>query len=147
MGNLRPHLLIYDGDCGFCEFAVRLAVRFDRSAQFSYRPWQSLGAAEFDAFEITPDDCASAVRIVTADGEVLSGAEAVNYFLGRRPVGRFVVGMLESVPLLLVLEARIYRLIADNRRKISWLFGLRACRIPTQGSRPPDAMATPDPME
>ena len=129
MGHPRPHLLIYDGDCGFCEFAVRLAVRFDRLEQFSYRPWQSLSAAEFVAFGVTPDDCASAVRIVTADGGALSGAEAINYFLRQRPIGRFVVGLLEAAPLLLALEVRLYRLIADNRRKISWLLGLRACRI------------------
>lgn len=147
MGQVRPDYLIYDGDCGVCQLAVGWAERLDRPVTFSLLPWQSLAAEDFSRLGITPEDCTRAVQVVTSDGQIFSGAAAINRFLGRRRVGRIVIGLIESAPWLCRIEHRLYRLVADNRGAISARLGLDTCRVAPPAVQSHDTTASSDRME
>ena len=129
MSYTRPHLLIYDGDCGLCQLAVSRAAWIDKEALFTPQPWQSLTTADFAYLGLTPEDCAQAVQVVKSDGQIFSGAAAINHILCQRRGGRMIVSLIEKIPLLSALEVYLYRLVARNRRAISALLGLRTCPI------------------
>ena len=40
-----PHLLLYDGECGFCHWAVRFVLARDRKGLFHFAALQSAAAA------------------------------------------------------------------------------------------------------
>jgi predicted DCC family thiol-disulfide oxidoreductase YuxK len=41
-----PHLLLYDGECGFCHWAVRFVLARDRKGAFHFAALQSAAAAK-----------------------------------------------------------------------------------------------------
>ena len=128
-GSNSECYLIYDGDCGLCEACVAIADRYDRDGRFILRPYQSFSVAGLAGLGLTAADCARAVQVVTANGRLLSGARGINYFLGRRRVGRLLNILVYGIPPIFLLELLIYRLVADNRHRLSRWLGLSACRL------------------
>lgn len=109
--------LVYDGDCGLCERSADMARR--RTRNVTVRDHRSHGLDSIDAV------------IYLADGREYTGAPAVARLLadfdGRawRLAGRVI-----ALPLVRILAAAVYAVVARNRRRLSRLFGLRACGLP-----------------
>ncbi len=106
----RP-LVIYDGDCGFCQtWIARWQVRTGDAVD--YEPSQDAGS-RFP--EIPPEAFARSVQLVLPDGSVFAGAEAVAA-LAALPSGRGVfLWMYRRVPGARAAAELAYRLIARHR--------------------------------
>ncbi|MFM8393187.1 MAG: thiol-disulfide oxidoreductase DCC family protein [Acidobacteriota bacterium] len=142
MGQDRQRYLIYDGDCGFCEACLKLAAAYDRRKLFILCPYQSLPLSTLQSLGLTRNACAKALQVITARGEVRSGAWAINYFLWQRRPGKLLVGLLMAIPPLLLLEMAFYRIVARYRHRLSSCLGLRVCAHggPTPNSPDPGAV-------
>jgi len=134
----RNPVLIYDGSCGLCNRAVRLAARLDEKQRIRFSAYQELGAEELRDFGLTREDCARRLRFVLPGGQVSSGALAVNRFLLVAAPGgpggwllRAAAILAFALPPLLLVELLVYEIVARNRRR----FGSSDCgvREPSSG--------------
>ena len=123
----RDHLL-FDGDCGVCSWSAEIAKRMDRGREFIIEPYQMFDESELMLFGINYDKCSRALQVITRKGRVYAGAFGVNYFLWRFPWS-LAVFLIYAIPVLLLLEVIGYRIVAENRHRISRWFGMRACLI------------------
>lgn len=115
-------VLVYDGDCGFCERSARFAR--DRSDTLRIADHRSQGLDHIDA-----------VMLVDDDGNVWSAAPAVSRALRRFRARRWrALGVLISLPVVCTVAALVYSLVARNRGRISRLTGAPACGVPTDDS-------------
>ncbi|MFZ9595781.1 MAG: lipase maturation factor family protein [Bdellovibrionia bacterium] len=73
MKDLKKPLLIYDGDCGFCERWIGLWKRFT-GGTVDYAPSQRVG---LDFQEISEAEFESSVFLVLPSGQIFRGAQAV----------------------------------------------------------------------
>jgi predicted DCC family thiol-disulfide oxidoreductase YuxK len=115
------HLLLYDGDCGFCSRAVRFVLRRDHAAVFRFAPLQGPLAAtllprfgadpgQLDTLLVVADLGGPGERLLRRGGAVLLVLDSLG---GRwRRLGR----MLRLVPRP-VLDLG-YRLVARVRHRL-----------------------------
>jgi predicted DCC family thiol-disulfide oxidoreductase YuxK len=121
--------LLFDGDCGVCAWFVEVARRMDRDHRFAIEPYQSFAEEELARFGITYEQCSRALQAITRKGRVHAGAFGVNYFLWRRFPWSVGVFLVYAIPVLLLFELIGYRIVANNRGRISQWFGLNACSL------------------
>lgn len=105
--------LVYDGECGLCEDAVRLVQRWDRAAAFEYIPFQN--AARVARFRIALPSLAAAMHVVLPDGRIFAGADAVPEILRRLPRKKWLA-LPFRVPGVLPVARRVYAYVAARRR-------------------------------
>jgi predicted DCC family thiol-disulfide oxidoreductase YuxK len=129
----RP-VLIYDGDCAFCQRSVALARRVHpglRSQAYQQTDLAALGVAEARAeHEVLWADAA---------GRVSGGAQAVARLLIDAGQPWAAAGWLLRVPPLSWLAAVVYRLIATHRHQLPG--GTAACAVDARPA--PDAASGP----
>src|SRR5581483_4004938 len=78
--NGKRHLILYDGDCGFCQRVVGWTLARDRRGVLAASPYQAAPAPPMTpALEAA---CASAVHVFTRDGRTLRGGRACLFVLG-----------------------------------------------------------------
>lgn len=126
--------LLFDGDCGVCSWSAEIAKRMNR--RFIVEPYQTFDESELMRFGITYEKCSRALQIITRRGQVHAGAFGVNYFLWRCFPWSLLVFLIYAIPVLLLFEVIGYRVIADNRHRISQWLGMRACLIRQPGAKP-----------
>ncbi len=112
----RP-LLLYDGDCGFCRFWVARWRSVTRGV-VDFAPAQR-EAARFP--QIAPAATARAVQLVTPEGEVFSGAEAVFRVLAYAPEERWKLSLYRRLPGFRPVSEWAYARIAAHRPLFSKL--------------------------
>ena len=105
--------LIYDGECGICQQAVRILKRWDREHILQYVPFQDGAAVQ--RFGIALPALAAAMHLVLPDGRVYPGADAVPELLRLFP-GKRWLALPFRFPGVLPLARRIYAWIALRRR-------------------------------
>lgn len=127
----------YDGDCGMCVAFVRRVARFDRRGRVVWTPYQSLDDAPADSESVayqnstlhalppgvTLADMDRAAYTVSPDGAVSEGFYAIRALMKAIPA-LAPLGLLMSIPGVSLIGRPVYRLVADNRRRIS-----QSCRI------------------
>ena len=105
-------VLIYDGDCGFCEKTARLVEAWT-GGRVHVQPWQKM-SSRLCILGLTSEDVVTQVWFVHPSGLLTGGAEAMNnamrYCWWARPFS-----YLYYLPGLRQIENRIYRWIARNR--------------------------------
>lgn len=121
--------LLFDGDCGICSWSSELVKRMDTERQFAVEPYQMFPENELLQFGVSYEHCSKKLQVITQGGRVYAGALGVNYFLWQKPLVRPLVILIYALPVLLVLELIGYRLIAENRHRLSAWFGLKACTL------------------
>jgi predicted DCC family thiol-disulfide oxidoreductase YuxK len=124
----RSHLL-FDGDCGICTWSAERFGRMDRERRYAIEPFQDLDDIELERLGVTREQCARAVQIITPTGRVHRGAMAINHLLWQRLPGKLLVIVLYAIPVLWLSELVAYRLVANQRHRLSRWFGLKACRV------------------
>lgn len=129
MIEAEKNYLLFDGDCGICTRAAEIARRIDRDSRFIVEPYQAFDERELARFGLNYETCSKAVQVITQRGRVHSGAFGVNYFLWRQFPWSLLVIVIYALPILLLLELIVYRMIADNRHRISAWLGLTACAV------------------
>ena len=131
MGDLSPEkpsrpLVLFDGDCGFCRFWVARWRMMTRGA-VDFAPAQQ-AAGRFP--QITPEAAARAVQLVTPEGEVYAGAEAVFRTLAYAPEERWKLSLYRHVPGVRPLSEWAYTLVAGHRPLFSKLAAFSMGRDP-----------------
>ena len=131
MSKIKPSqdYLLFDGDCGICTWSSDVAKRMDRGRRFTVEPYQMFDEKELARFGISYDQCAKKLQVITRKGKVHAGAVGVNYFLWHQFPWTLLVLLIYALPVLLLMELIGYRLIADNRHRISARFGMKACAL------------------
>ena len=125
----RP-LLLFDGDCGFCRFWVA-RWRGTTRDRVDYAPAQQ-EASRFP--QLTEEAWKRSVQLVTPEGEVYSGAEAVFRTLAYVPERRWMLDVYRRVPGARPISEAAYRLVADHRGFFSKLTLLAWGRDPEPSS-------------
>jgi predicted DCC family thiol-disulfide oxidoreductase YuxK len=114
MTTVRPPVLIYDGDCGFCTASVRWAQARIRRLPAA----QPLQLTDLAALGLTRQACEQAVQFVDADGSIHAGDQAVARALSVSGRGWRVLGRLMSLPGVRSVAAVTYRFIARHRHRL-----------------------------
>jgi uncharacterized protein YqjF (DUF2071 family)/predicted DCC family thiol-disulfide oxidoreductase YuxK len=113
--------LLYDGRCGFCSWLVaRIQASIEKDGIAS-APLQSAWVAQ--ALSLPSEQIERDIRLLLADGTLVSGADVYIHLMKRRPWLR-PLGVLADLPILRWISWRCYRLINRNRLLIS-----RTCRL------------------
>lgn len=126
--------LLFDGDCGVCSWSAEVAKRMDQRREFTIEPYQMFDECELMRFGINYEKCSRALQVITRKGRVYAGAFGVNYFLWRRFPWSLAVLLIHAIPGLLLFEMIGYRIVANNRGRISQWFGMRACLLNQHGA-------------
>jgi predicted DCC family thiol-disulfide oxidoreductase YuxK len=110
-------VVVYDGDCGICEAASRFIRR--HISQVDVMSHREYGVSSL-----------ASVCFVTFNGRY-EGADAVSRILrlSEKRVLR-MSGIVIALPVIRIVARIVYFIIAKNRRRISRLFGLKACSVP-----------------
>ena len=114
MRSQKP-LLIYDGDCGFCRSSVaRIKKRV--GDQLSFAPYQEVA----DQFPQIPQaEFTKAVQLVSPDGKVQSGAEAIFSALALNSFFfKIIVWKYTYIPGFKAVSEWVYGIVARNRSTI-----------------------------
>ncbi len=112
------HIILFDGQCGFCRRAVARVTSRDRKGMFIAIPYQDAPWPP-----MTSDlsaACARAVHVVRSDGGVLRGGRAVLFILEHTGLGS-LARLLAHPPSVWVVELA-YRAVARNRAFFSRFF-------------------------
>lgn len=127
--NANQDYLLFDGDCGICTWSSETAKRMDHRHQFVIEPYQAFDESELLRFGISYEQCTKKLQVITKKGTVHQGALGVNYFLWKQFPWTLLVVVIYALPILFLFELIAYRLIADNRHRISAWFGMTACKM------------------
>ena len=113
--------LLYDARCGFCSWWMETMAHYLTSSAIDIAPLQSAWVAE--TFSIPLEQYREDIRLILADGTLISGADVYIYVLTRmrwtRPLGRLL-----KLPVLRWITWSAYRIINRNRFAIS-----RVCNL------------------
>ena len=110
-------LLVFDGDCGFCQAWVDYWKDLT-SDRVNYAPFQEVG----ERFpQVSREEFASAVKLILPDGEVRTGAHAVFVALAAVPNKRWMLWSYDRVPGVGPLCEAAYRTIANHRSVTYWV--------------------------
>ncbi|MEO6907214.1 MAG: DUF393 domain-containing protein [Abditibacteriaceae bacterium] len=123
------HLLLWDGDCGFCARCAAWLQSQDRKSLFEIIPHQSKNETFLKEYNLDYENCRQEIKIITTDGDVLGGAEAANFFLEKYFPWLLPIKIIKRLPPLLTIEKMLYHLIAKNRPLLSKWLGVKACNL------------------
>lgn len=124
------HVLLWDGDCGFCARCAAWLQTQDRKQLFEIVPHQSKSELFLAEYDLDYAQCREEIKLVTSSGNVLGGAEALNFFLDKYFPWTFVIRIIKRLPPLLSMEKMMYHLVAKNRPLLSKWLGVKACSRP-----------------
>lgn len=106
------HLVLWDGDCGFCRRSVEWLAAQDKRGALEFKPYQSV--------ELAPslkESCSHSVHVIKADGEVIRAGRAMMFCgLHTRFSGWARIAMW---PIFLPFIEIGYKFIASNRMLVS----------------------------
>lgn len=126
-GNQKD-LIVYDGDCGFCERCVTALRHIDRANLFLFKPFQHYSEAQLQGMNISKLKCERKIHLVTSNGKSKTGATVINAILVRYFPWKILVWLLYVIPILLAIEHVGYFLTAKYRHRLSAWLGLQVCR-------------------
>ncbi|MGC3992086.1 MAG: DCC1-like thiol-disulfide oxidoreductase family protein [Chthoniobacteraceae bacterium] len=129
-----PLLVLYDGECGLCQWGIRRLVKWDRRGRLRFAPLQGETAARVLSRQAGLDGIKSVLFVKTeADGsqQVWKKSAAVLRAIGYCGAVARLAGVLLLVPAF--LRDLVYDFIA--RRRYRWCGKDDSCPIPAPGMR------------
>ncbi|MGH9469702.1 MAG: lipase maturation factor family protein, partial [Terriglobia bacterium] len=109
--DAKKPLLVYDGECGFCRFAIEYWTKLTRD-QVAYAPFQKV-AANFPEMPI--ERFQRSAQLIEPEGRVSSAAEAVFRVLSYGAAGGWLLWCYEHVPGFAPASEGAYRGVARHR--------------------------------
>ncbi len=123
----RP-VVVYDGECPFCLKQIERIQRRDHWSRFEYAARQKPGLEERFP-RLADEDFNSGMRLVTPEGVIQVGADAV-YHIARRLPGWRRLAWIYRVPVLHGLARLAYRWVAAHRQSLGASRGDNSCTTP-----------------
>jgi len=112
--TLRDTVIVYDGDCAFCELWVN---RLKRSLPVVPRAVPSKNV-DLDAWGLSADDVARYAWLITPDRHIAGGSILGELLIHQpRPHLRFLGHLLGLWPIAFIADG-VYRLVAKNRHRL-----------------------------
>ncbi|HUQ92674.1 MAG TPA: DUF393 domain-containing protein [Bryobacteraceae bacterium] len=137
----RRSEVIFDGDCGFCDWCRQRISRLDTCKIFDWHPYQS---GRGQAYGIAPEAAAQRIHLVLKNGRVLQGFHAIRRMFLYLPLPWIILFSIIALahywwlrtalviailffysPLMNPIGVAAYDWVARNRR----LFPGRTCKI------------------
>lgn len=118
-----PPFFLYDGECGFCQKWMRWLARRVRD-RIEFIPSQSVD--NLPAFGLSDDDVRTASYWVDENGVAHRGNSSIAHALQQADGAWRLVGLALELPLVRVVAAAAYRVIARNRHRLPAPGGVRA---------------------
>jgi predicted DCC family thiol-disulfide oxidoreductase YuxK len=125
-----PYVLLYDRDCGICSAVSRWIHRVDLRGRIRVESIQS-GRALLAG--IPEERMLDAMHIVTPDGQVTTGGDAVPTLVGAFPIGAGLGRLLQGSSGLMRQVRRFYAFLTRFRDRL-------VCRL---DAAPPSADSSP----
>lgn len=113
--KMAKHLLLYDGECALCHYAVRFVLFFDSKATFAFAPLKGMSAARYTKGKTLPDSLVLVENFQTQPKLLIEGQGALRICWHLGGWWRWI-GILSFLPGWLSNWA--YRLIARYRYKV-----------------------------
>ncbi|MCH7743820.1 MAG: lipase maturation factor family protein [Proteobacteria bacterium] len=110
MARRKQPLLIYDGDCAFCNYCVDFA-RIAAGHAVDFQPYQSV-QAQFPG--ISEDEFRAAIQLVLPDGKIVTGAGAAFQTLLFKGSGLWA-WCYKYLPLFAWFSEKAYQFVARHR--------------------------------
>lgn len=122
---MKPAILLYDSDCGFCRWSVDKVLAWDRGGRVRSMELQD---PEADAVLGGMEEGVkmSSWHLVTSDGRLYSAGAAAPPLLRLLPAGKPLAALLAAFP---GVTERAYRTVASNRDRFGRLVGQSACAV------------------
>ena len=112
----RPrHLVLWDGECGFCRRSVEWLAAHDKRGALDFKPYQSV--------ELAPSlkqACSHAMHVIKADGEIIKAGRAMMFCGLFTPLRGWA--RIGAWPIFLPFVELGYKFVAHNRTLVSKLF-------------------------
>lgn len=122
---MERHVVLYDGDCGFCRWSLDRLLRWDRRDNLRAVPIQSDEGDQVLA-DLSEQARLSSWHLVTPDGRRYSGGAATGPMARLLPAGAPVALLAETFPRS---TDRLYRWVARNRDTLGRRLGEQACAV------------------
>ena len=106
------HLVLWDGDCGFCRRSVEWLAANDKRGALEFKPYQSV--------ELAPslkESCSHSVHVIKTDGEVIRAGRAMMFCGTFTRFGGWA--RIALWPIFLPFIELGYKFIAANRMLVS----------------------------
>jgi predicted DCC family thiol-disulfide oxidoreductase YuxK len=122
---MKPAVLLYDSDCGFCRWSVDKVLAWDRAGRVRSMELQD---PEADALlgAMHEDVKMGSWHLVMPDGRVYSAGAAAPPLLRLLRGGKPLAAVLAAFP---GITERAYRKVAGNRDFFGRLVGQTACQV------------------
>jgi predicted DCC family thiol-disulfide oxidoreductase YuxK len=125
---MNSHAVLYDGECSFCTFQMKMLRWMDWGNRFTLVPSADPRVATL-APALTEADLNEAIHCVTESGKIHRGARAIRFISLRLPAA-IPVALFLWLPGVILVAERVYSLISRNRQWISRVFGCKgACAL------------------
>ncbi len=114
---MKQTLVFYDGSCRMCVGVSGWLSRIDNKKQFRLEPYQNLEVlAQYP--QLKPSDCEREIHIITTEGKVLKGADAVIEIWRKSEHWSTFLAQIFRLAPFIWLARPIYRLVAIIRNRI-----------------------------
>jgi predicted DCC family thiol-disulfide oxidoreductase YuxK len=123
-------VVVFDGECAFCNRWVDFLLRFDHKDVFRFTARQSESGAAFSRHAGLPEGGVGSI-IVVEDGQVLLRSTAVLRMLSLLGFPFSLTAVFRLIPA--GVRDDVYDFIARNR--IRWFGRMQACRLPAPAER------------
>lgn len=130
MDSSRHAVVVFDGECAFCNRWVDFLLQFDRRDVFRFTARQSESGAAFSRQAGLPEWGVGSITVVE-DGRVLVRSTAVLRMFSLLGFPFSLTAVFRLIPV--GLRDVVYDFIARNR--IRWFGRMRACRLPAPVER------------
>jgi predicted DCC family thiol-disulfide oxidoreductase YuxK len=125
---MNSHAVLYDGECSFCTFQMKMLRWMDWSNRFALVPAADPRVATL-APALTEAHLNEAIHCVTQSGKIHRGARAIRFIALRLPAA-IPLALFLWLPGVILVAERVYALISRNRQWISRVFGCKgACAL------------------
>ena len=118
--------LFYDSDCGFCHYTVRIIKRLDVFNAIVFAD-SNTSIEKPENFNDLSDK--TAILYSPKKNKIWTRHKVFGKILSLLPFG-FLISWIFFIPFISEIFGIIYDKIAQNRTKISIMFGLPACNLP-----------------
>jgi predicted DCC family thiol-disulfide oxidoreductase YuxK len=122
------NLIIFDGECNFCNFYINKLIDLDKNRVFRFTPYDSDLAIKTLGIHGIPLDFRESFILIENDVFYLKSSAVIKILSKLSPVTK-IIALIMKYLTPKILRDRLYDYVAKNRYKISKQYD--SCRLPT----------------